>query len=162
MPGLARLLALVLLGLLLGAAGCNQQQEQPPPAKPAIVKKTKRIVIPDTVQGKWKAVKIAVLDKETRKQVVYTVEIGDSFAVDDSTLRVKVNTFLPAFIMDGTTLTSASNATKNPAAQIVISEDGKELYRGWLFSLYPATHAFQHPRYSFTLVDFVPAATKKG
>jgi len=80
----------------------------------------------------------------------------------DTGLLLRVKNFLPAFIMDGTTMTSASNETKNPAAQIVITEGEKEVYRGWLFSLYPGTHAFQHPRYSFTLVDFVPASAKKG
>ena len=32
-----------------------------------------------------------------------------------------------------------------------------EIFKGWLFSLYPTTHAMEHPRYSFTLVGFVPA-----
>ena len=35
-------------------------------------------------------------------------------------------------------MTSVSNETKNPAAQIVISKDGKEFFKGWLFSLYPS------------------------
>jgi hypothetical protein len=60
--------------------------------------------------------------------------------------------------MDGITMTSVSNEVKNPGAQIVISEEGKEAFNGWLFSLYPGIHAFQHSRYSFTLVDFIPAS----
>jgi hypothetical protein len=58
--------------------------------------------------------------------------------------------------MDGTTLTSQSNEPKNPAAQVLIMEGGKEVFKGWLFMLYPTTHAFQHPRYGFTVVGFVP------
>jgi hypothetical protein len=161
MPILSRLLALALLGLLVVAGGCKHPEEQPQ-AKPAKLKKVQRIVVPASVKGRWKAVKIAVFDKETRKQEVYTVDIGSSFVVGDSKLRVKVENFLPAFLMDGKTMTSVSNETNNPAAQISISEDGKELFRGWLFSLYPATHAFQHPRYNFTLIDFIPTAGKKG
>jgi hypothetical protein len=59
--------------------------------------------------------------------------------------------------MQGTTLTSQSNEPKNPAAQIRVSEGGKEIFKGWLFALYPTTHAFQHPRYGFTLKGYVPA-----
>jgi hypothetical protein len=60
--------------------------------------------------------------------------------------------------MDGTTLTSQSNEPKNPAAQVRIYENNAEIFKGWLFSLYPTTHALQHPRYGFTLVDFIPAS----
>ena len=156
-----RLIFPALLLLALVFPGCSPQEEQP--AKQAKAAKTlPRVVVPESVQGKWKAVKIAVLDKETQKEVAYTVDIGAAFKVGGGNLQVRVENFLPAFVMDGTTMTSASNVTRNPAAQIVISEDGKELYRGWLFSLYPATHAYQHPRYSFSLVDFVPAKVKKG
>ena len=162
MPILSRLLALALLGLLVVAGGCKHPEEQPQVKPAKVVKKVHRVVVPASVKGHWKAVKIAVFDKETRKQVVHTVDIGSSFDVGDSKLRVKVEDFLPAFLMDGKTMTSVSNATSNPAALISISEDGKELFRGWLFSLYPATHAFQHPRYNFTLIDFIPIAGKKG
>ena len=115
------------------------------------------MVVPDSVKGKWKAVKIAVTDKETNKETVYSVAIGSEFTIPNTNLAIKVDNFLPHFMMDGTTLTSQSNEPKNPAAQIRIMEGGKEIFKGWLFSLFPTTHAFQHPRYGFTLVDFIPA-----
>jgi hypothetical protein len=71
-----------------------------------------------------------------------------------------VETFLPAFIMDDARMTSSSNKATNPAARIVIEEEGKLIYRGWLFGLYPDTHAFQHPRYNFTLLGYQPAVQK--
>ena len=165
MPRQLRSLTLLLLILLLGLAACSQE-EHPQSAvtvkAKAPEKKAARVVIPEAVQGHWKAVRIAVLDKETRQETVYTVDIGYEFAVGDGSLRVKVKNFLPAFVMDGTVMTSESNATKNPAAQVVISEDGKPAFSGWLFSLYPSAHAFQHPRYNFLLVDFVPSPGKKS
>ena len=154
-------LMLVVTVLSLAAAGCDRQEESPPPHA-RVEKARSRVVVPESVQGQWKAVKIAIFDKQTEKETVYTVDIGYDFSVGDDGLRVKVENFLPAFIMDGKVMTSASNATKNPAAQIVISKQEKVLFDGWLFSLYPSTHAFDHPRYSLTLVDFVPAGGKKG
>jgi hypothetical protein len=160
----ARLAAatMVMLALL---AGCTQQ-EQPAPQMQSTresappERREARVVVPDEVQGQWQAVKIAILDKDNNTEEVYTIPIGDELEISSSGLALKVQTFLPAFIMDGTTLTSISNETKNPAVQIEISEEGKKVFRGWLFSLYPGTHAFQHPRYSFTLVDFLPASEK--
>jgi len=88
---------------------------------------------------------------------VYTVAIGSEVSIPNAGLSIRVENFLPHFVMEGTTLTSQSNEPKNPAAQIRIIEGGKEIFKGWLFSLYPTTHAFQHPKYGFTLVDFIPA-----
>jgi hypothetical protein len=142
-------------------AGCSRQEEkkagQPVTASGHEAKKESVVVVPESVKGKWKAVKIAVTDKETSKETVYTVVIGSGFTLPDTNLAVKVDNFLPHFMMDGTTLTSHSNEPKNPAAQIRILEGGNEIFKGWLFSLFPTTHAFQHPKYGFALVDFIPA-----
>jgi hypothetical protein len=86
------------------------------------------------------------------------VDIGSTFTIPHSNISIKVENFLPHFMMEGTTLTSQSNEPKNPAAQVRIMEGGVEIFKGWLFTLYPTTHAFQHPKYGFTLVDFVPAS----
>jgi len=153
--------------LLCGAvftAGCSQQDEAPtmlpPQAQVPVIpqKKPTRVVVPKSVQGRWAAVKIAVLDKDSNQQTIYTVAIGAELKIDEADLVLVVQNFLPSFQMDGTVLTSVSNEPKNPAAQIVISEAGQEVFSGWLFSRYPNTHAFQHPRFSFSLVDCVPAA----
>ncbi|RNC66046.1 MAG: DUF2155 domain-containing protein [Desulfuromonadales bacterium] len=148
----------------VAVSGCSKKEENKPTemASPhgdaAPKKKESTVVVPDSVKGKWKAVKIAVTDKSANKEAVYTVAIGSEYTIPNSSVVIKVDTFLPHFTMDGTTLTSQSNEPKNPAAQIRVLEEGKEVYKGWLFSLYPTTHAFNHPKYGFTLVDFIPAS----
>lgn len=158
-----RLLKLLVWSLVaLGfATGCNDKPEQKPAAtKPAPAGAPSVVIVPDSVKGKWKAVQLAVSDKNTKQQKTYTIQIGSEFKLPNSNLVVKVENFLPHFVMEGTTLTSQSNELVNPAAQFVIREDGKEIYKGWLFSLYPTTHAFQHPQFGFTLVDYIPASVK--
>ena len=163
MKVLFRLLTVALLAVA-AVSGCTKKEEQKPVgmASPhgevTPKKKESVVVVPDSVKGKWKAVKIAVTDKTVNKENVYTIPIGSEFAIPDSNLVIKVENFLPQFTMDGTTLTSQSNEPKNPATQISIKEGGKEVFKGWLFSLYPTTHAFNHPKYGFTLVDFIPAS----
>jgi len=152
---------LVALAALIAFAGCSKKEE--PKAGEAVAphgqsaRKESVVVVPDNVKGKWKAVKIAVINKASNKETVYTVAIGSQVAITGSDLIISVENFLPHFVINGTTLTSLSNEPKNPAAQIRIMEGGKEIWKGWLFSLYPVQHAFQHPKYGFTLVDFVPA-----
>lgn len=148
--------------LLAGLVGCSKKEPQQPqkPAAPAgesIVRKQTEVSVPDNVKGKWKSVRISILDREKNKEGFVDIEIGKTMKVNGTSLVIKVESFLPHFIMDGTTLTSSSNAPKNPAAQVRIAENGKEIFSGWLFTLYPNTHATQHSRYGFGLVDFTPA-----
>jgi hypothetical protein len=152
----------VLTLLCAGLSGC-QQDHQPPPKVPVgsqnshAGKKAATVVVPPFVAGKWKAVRIAVIDKTNVSQKVYTVPIGGSLAVPASNMSIKVETFLPAFIMEGTTLTSSSNDLTNPGIKVQITEKGLVLFSGWIFSKFPNTHAFMHPRYGFSLLDAVPA-----
>ena len=149
-------LSLVAIGF---AAGCNEKENKEPAASnPKPAKAPSAVVVPDQVKGKWKAVQIRVADKEAHLKKVYTLNIGSEFKLPGSDLTLLVEAFLPHFVMEGTTLTSQSNDLVNPAAQLVIREGGKEIYKGWLFSLYPTAHAYQHPRYGFTLVDYLPAS----
>jgi len=149
--------------LITGLTGC--QQNQPPPKKidagstnSHAAKKTARIVVPSSVAGKWKAVRIAVIDKSRATQKIYTIPVGGKLSIPSTAMVVTVETFLPAFIMEGTTMTSASNDLINPGVKVQITENGAIIFKGWLFSKFPNTHAFMHPQYGFTLVDSVPAS----
>jgi len=114
------------------------------------------IVIPEDIKGSWKGIKIEVTDNETGEKEIVAIEIGQEKEIAGSALKVKALVFLPAFQMDGPTVTSRSNEMENPAAQIEIS-GGETPWKGWLFTLYPTTHAFTHPRYGITLVEGVAA-----
>jgi len=158
MPSFVIAALLPILPVLVLLSGCSKQDDAPVPQPSVRIKKESRVVLPESVQGKWSAVKIAVQDKEKNQREVYTVDIGRAISLSEGDLTLKVENFLPYFQMDGMTLTSASNELKNPAARIVMYQDGRQIFRGWLFSLYPNTHAFQHPRFSCSLVDFVPSS----
>ncbi|GAM10931.1 hypothetical protein OR1_03233 [Geobacter sp. OR-1] len=162
MRSIAKIMLCACLGGAVALAGCGKKEEKKTvsPSEPtgqAISRKETTVAVPDIVKGKWKAVKIGVTNKNNNKETDYFIDIGSTFTIPNTTLAIKVESFLPHFTMEGTTLTSATNDPKNPAAQVRITEGGKEIFKGWLFALYPTTHAFQHPVYGFSLVDFVPA-----
>jgi hypothetical protein len=154
--------AFVLLSLIMVAVtGCKKKEEKQTGAAVAPhsmgAKKNLPVVIPALVKGKWKAVKITVTEKSGNKSTEYTVPIGSEFVIPNAGLVLTVEAFLPAFSMTGTSITSVSNDPKNPAAQAKITEGGKEVFKGWLFANFPSVHAFEHPKYSVTLVSGVPA-----
>lgn len=122
-----------------------------PPTGLAIPQGEITINVPDTVKGKWRAVTLVVEDKANKSSRDHAVSLGGELAIPDSKLVIKVGDFLPSFAMDGATITSSSNEQNNPAVQVSIKEDGKEIFKGWLFSKFPTIHPFQHDRFGIIL-----------
>ncbi len=153
------IIGFLLLFLLL--AGCSQQETPAPVPEKKATKSELEVVVPDKVKSGWSAVEITVRDQKDDSSVVYTVMIGSSFTIPGSSLKVSVKSFLPNFIMSGGKITSRGRGAGNPAVQVVVTDNDKPLYDGWLFSLYPKSHGFVHPRYNLSLSGFVAAPQTK-
>ncbi len=123
------------------------QEQQPVASVPA------RVEVPDDILSAWKAIKVEVIDLVSAKATAYIVNIGGEEDIGDSGMKIKALNFLPAFQMNVPIITSRSNELENPAAQIEVYEGGDQIFKGWLFTLYPTTHAFTHPKYSITLLE---------
>jgi len=121
-------------------------QTIPPIGKPVIE-------VPAAVKGKWKGVVLVIEDKEKKTSKEHIVKIGEKFKVPGSDITVMVKEFFPSFVMQGSSITSTSNESGNPAAQVVVAEGGSEIFNGWLFAKFPTTHAFSHPKYAITLKE---------
>ena len=118
--------------------------------------KEKTVIVPSEVTRRWKAVKLAVIDKTRGTENIYVIPIGSQFTVPSSALTITVEVFLPAFTMEGATITTSSNELLNPGAKVRISENGTSVFQGWLFSKFPNTHAVTHPKFGFSLIGVVP------
>jgi hypothetical protein len=114
-------------------------------------------VVPPEVKGKWKAVVLSVEDKQQQKSKTYTVELGKNVAIPESALVVNVLDFLPDLKIENSVFTSATNQLNNPAVHVIIQEGEKEVFKGWLFSIFPTIHPFQHQRFGVTLKEAVPS-----
>ncbi|MGE5850828.1 MAG: hypothetical protein ACM362_11930, partial [Candidatus Methylomirabilota bacterium] len=122
-----------------GAAGGQQAPGGEPvagqPGHPQVGGAGRPVRIPDPVKGKWRAVKLRVEEKDGgRPPEIFMVKLGGQLAIPRSTLRVNVAEFLPALQVSGGEITSASNDPTNPAVLVTVSEDGKDTFKGWLFS----------------------------
>jgi len=161
--------ALLFSGLfLLSITGCSDREEKSLPEKPlqrAEVKLEQKtslplpsvVTIPEDIRSAWAAIRIEVGYLGRAKKKTLQIAIGEEKEIAGTSLRIKAVSFLPAFQMDGHEITSRSNELENPAAQIEVFDGERQIFKGWLFSLYPTTHAFTHSRYSLTLVEGVAA-----
>jgi hypothetical protein len=143
-------------------ASCQENSEEPKsnlkPSTSHQTVKEKTIIVPPEVSRRWKAVKLAVIDKTRGTENIYIIPIGTTFTVPSSALNISVDTFLPAFTMEGATITTSSNELINPGTKVRISENGNPVFQGWLFSKFPNTHAVTHPKYGFSLIGVVPVS----
>ncbi|MDT8316577.1 MAG: DUF2155 domain-containing protein [bacterium] len=124
-----------------------------PQGQPQVVAAPARVEVPNEILSAWKAIRVEVIDFMSAKAARYTVNIGGEKEIGDSGIKIKALNFLPAFQMNVPIITSRSNELENPAAQIEVYEGGEQIFKGWLFTLYPTTHAFMHPKYSITLIE---------
>ncbi|MCX5736041.1 MAG: DUF2155 domain-containing protein [candidate division NC10 bacterium] len=113
--------------------------------------------VPDSVKGKWQAVKLKVEAKNgaSAPQIV-TVKLGRDLVIPGSALRLRADDFLPALLVKDGEITSASNEPSNPAALVTIRDGDKETFRGWLFGKFPDMQPFEHQIYRITLVEGIP------
>lgn len=138
-----------------------QPAPQAPMQRPMTMGETK-VIVPDSVKGKWSAVKLVVEDKVKKESKEYTINLNSDFKVPDSNLKIHVGDFLPDFKMSGLTLTSASNEPKNPAVALRVFEGNKQIFPvqgkkwGWLFSKMPSIHPLNHPKYMIILKEGIP------
>lgn len=145
-------------------AGQIPPGQMPPGAAGMTVPKELKIVVPDTVKGKWSAVKLIVEDKTSNKRQEYTVKLNSEFKVPNSNLKITVGDFIPDFKLNGDIITSASNDTNNPAVGVKVFEGNKQVFPapgkkwGWLYSKFPTMHPFEHPQYGL----FLKEGIKKG
>lgn len=139
------------------AEGSGSKMVDHPEVQP--VEKVERgILVPEGVKGKWKAVKLLVLDRRNEENnEIKTVDLGSSFVLGESGITVTVGPFLPNFVMNKSVYSSMDNRLINPAVQLVVEENGKIFYKGWAFKKYPTLYAFEHPYYRLELLDSIPA-----
>jgi len=156
------------VALILSTGACKKREEKPIPqvsnkapsfhGTPMFKGETK-VIVPEDVKGKWKAVKILFEDKAEKKNTEYTIDLNSDFKVPDTDIKISVGEFLPDFRMSAGTITSASNEANNSAVRVKVFEGEKEVFRGWLFAKFPTAHPFEHHRYAIILKEGVK---KKG
>ena len=117
-----------------------------------------KLVVPPEVEKTYSAIRLTWKNSQTGKEGQLDVPLGGSARVPESEMEVRADVFLPAFTMKGDAITTQGLDATNPASRISVSDQGKEVFSGWIFANYPDVHPFQHPVYSLKLAGGV----KKG
>jgi hypothetical protein len=109
------------------------------------------------IAGAWSGIRVHVVALEAAEGQIFDVALGETVVLGDSGLTLSADTFVPDFVMDESGITSRSAETHNPAARVVITEEGAADYEGWLFAAMPEIHPFPHDRFQVLLIEGIPS-----
>ncbi len=115
------------------------------------------ITLDPEIADDWQAIRVRVVKLDTMDETFFEIAIGEEASLGDTGLTLRAVAFIPDFVMSETGITSRSADPQNPAARVIIIEEGKGDYEGWLFGAMPEIHAFAHEVYGVMLVEGVPA-----
>ena len=104
----------------------------------------------------WKAIRVRMVELSSMTETFHEIGIGEEAVLGDSGLTLRALAFIPDFVMSEGGITSRSADPQNPAARVVIIEEGNGEYEGWLFGTMPEIHAYPHELYGVMLVEGIP------
>lgn len=115
------------------------------------------ITLDPEIADDWRAIRVRVVELASMEESFHVVGIGEQEPLGDTGLTLRAVAFIPDFVMDGGGVSTRSAEPQNPAASVVIIEEGKADYEGWLFGAMPEIHAYPHESYGVMLAEGVPA-----
>jgi len=146
---------MLLVGVM--AFGCAKKQEAAAPA-PAPTAAPAPTFVPNA-GANWKAAKVKVAAKNGSEEKVVDLEFEAAepvkVTVAGVNLTLKAIQMVPDFVMSGSEVGSRSTELNNPAVQIIITEEGKEPVKQWLFEKMASVHAFEHEKITIASIGFV-------
>jgi hypothetical protein len=115
------------------------------------------ITLDPEIADDWRAIRVRVVELSSMEESFHDVVIGEEAPLGETGLTLRAVAFIPDFVMSLGGITSRSAEQQNPAARVVIIEQGKDNYEGWLFGAMPEIHAYPHELYGVMLSEGVPA-----
>lgn len=155
----ARFLVLSLATTLLLACGEQAEVvelgpvEKPAGHAPTITKAEgpRQVVVPEALRGKYSRATLAIqLPGMTTAVNIELPLNGEPQATDYGTLLVR--DYLPAFMINGNTITSDGLEERNPALWVEWQRDGQTVFAGWLFRNYPTLNPMALPEHQLTFI----------
>ncbi len=120
-------------------------------SKKTLTKIDKPVEIPKEVEKTWKFATVDIVDKKTGKPVK-EVKVKKGDVISFKGMEIKVLYIVPQLVV-GSKYTSASNEPRNPAILVVVKKDGKTVYAGPIYKLFPKMYNINDPEYIIILKD---------
>jgi hypothetical protein len=111
-----------------------------------------KVVTSPEVVKRWKAVELAVQASNDSERRLNVAVGSDQALVASSGLTLHVIAFLPAFMMQEESVTSASVNPTNPAVLLRLTDAKGKLAEGWVFQKMPEFNTFRSDKVDVKLI----------
>lgn len=126
-----------------------------PKQSAAGMKLTKPTELLPEITAKYSAVKIEAVNKNDGSKIKINAPFGQKTAIGDTGLEIVISSYFTNFTMVDGGVKNVSMEEENPAAKVVILEQGNQVFDAWLFQKFPTMHPFEHPVWQVVLTGAV-------
>lgn len=162
------LIALLSITLLITACSQNTNKQEfakaenaspapvmTPKQSAAGMKLTKPTELLPEITEIYSGIKIEAVNKNDGSKIEVTAPFGQKTAIGNSGLEITTASYFTSFTMVDGGVKNVSMEENNPAAKVMIADNGSQVFDGWLFQEYPDMHPFEHPVWKVMLTGAV-------
>jgi len=126
------------------------------------MKSQNEVKLSKEVMAKWNEVQLEITDSAAKKKATVMVKVGASVPLTNKAFKLKVETFVPDYVInENHVIESRSNEANNPAVLVALLEGEKVVARGWIFKGLPDFNSYTDKRYPVTLMGPSSVGKKK-
>ncbi len=119
------------------------------------MKLTKPTELLPEITEKYSGIKIEAVNKNDGSKIEITAPFGQKIPIGSTGLEITTSSYFTSFTMVDGGVKNVSMEESNPAAKVIITDNGSQLFDGWLFQEYPDMHPFEHPVWKVVLAGAV-------
>ncbi|OGQ57190.1 MAG: hypothetical protein A3J24_06065 [Deltaproteobacteria bacterium RIFCSPLOWO2_02_FULL_53_8] len=125
------------------------------------MKSQKAVKLSKEVLAKWNEVQLEITDGASKKKDKVTVKVGASAALKNPAFKLKVEAFVPDYMITEDSIVSRTNEADNPAVLVALLEGDKVVAKGWIFKSLPDFNSYTDQRFPVALIGPSSAGKKK-
>ena len=162
------LIALLSITILVTACSQNTNKQEfvraenaaPAPAvtpkqSAAGMKLTKPTELLPEITEKYSGIKIEAVNKSDGSKMEIIAPFCQKTVIGNTGLEIIISSYFTSFTMVDGGVKNVSMEENNPAAKVIITDNGSQVFDGWLFQEYPDMHPFEHPVWKVILAGAV-------
>lgn len=142
------------------AAGAGSAANAGMPAHTSM-KSQKEVKLSKEVMAKWNTVLLEITDAVSKKKEQFTVKVGASVPLKNPAFKLKIEAFVPDYMITEDHIESRTNEADNPAVLVALLEGDKVVAKGWVFKSLPDFNSYTDQRYPVALVGPSSEGKKK-
>lgn len=163
-----KLIALISIAMLYTACSQNTNRQEftktensssvaaiTPKQSAAGMKLTKPTELLPEITEKYSGIKIMVSNKKDGSKMEVSIPFSRKTPIGNSGLEITASSYFTSFTMVDGGVRNMSMDENNPAAKVMVADNGSQIFDGWLFQEYPDMHPFEHPTWKIVLIGAV-------